>query len=655
MTPEQIIKQAISKGQFVDAIQDAERQLKTLDNSQHKAQIIELLYLKGVAYRLSGNLQNAIDCQKRILSLHASHSRAHQELGYVYRASAKPLESASHFYQATQSNPALLSSWKTLYEHYKSTDNQTALNLAQVQLDYLNALPKPILHARDLMYEGQLHKANQLCRQYLQTDKHHPEGMLLLAEIGIALKVYGEAEFLLESCLTLYPEHKAAGIEYLKLLSKMGRFQAAKDLAEKLDAAHPAHPPIMVAKASAMVGLGEIDAAIELYQALLAKTPEQAGLQLLLGHAFKAAGKLDDAIRAYQTAYKQKPDFGDAYWSLANTKTYVFSDTEIQDMQTQANLDIDEDDKIHFYFALGKSYEDRNAFTESFEYYAKGNALKQAQTGYKPQALETQINKQKQVFISSVFAQLENQGCQRPDPIFVLGLPRAGSTLLEQILASHSQVDGTMELHNILGLAAKLNGPSNRYPEIITSLKPDYFARFGEQYLQETQAYRGNAPRFIDKMPNNFIHIGLIKLILPNAKVIDARREPMACCFSGFKQLFAEGQEFTYGLDNISHYYKHYVELMNHWDEVLPGFVLRVKHEDVIEDLEGQVKRMLDFCGLQFEQACVDFHKTKRTIKTPSSEQVRQPIFKDSMLQWKNYSAPLQEMHDFFVAEGLIK
>jgi hypothetical protein len=172
---------------------------------------------------------------------------------------------------------------------------------------------------------------------------------------------------------------------------------------------------------------------------------------------------------------------------------------------------------------------------------------------------------------------------------------------------------------------------------------------------QQLRAGRGNAPRFIDKMPNNFIHIGLIKLILPNAKLIDARREPMACCFSGFKQLFAEGQEFTYGLDNISHYYKHYVELMNHWDEVLPGFVLRVKHEDVIEDLEGQVKRMLDFCGLEFEQACVDFHKTKRTIKTPSSEQVRQPIFKDSMLQWKNYSAPLQEMHDFFVAEGLIK
>jgi tetratricopeptide (TPR) repeat protein len=604
---------------------------------------------------MAGDIESAISSNKQILALKPSHARAHQELGYAYKISGQALESASHFYQATQINPALFASWKALYEHYQNTGNNTAAQLTKVQLDYLNTLPKAVLSAKDLMYEGQFHKADQLCRRFLQEQKHDPEGMLLLAEIGIALKVYGEAEFLLESCLTLYPEHRAAGIEYLQLLTKMGRFQAAKDWALKLDKAHPNHPAIEVAKASALVGLGEVEQAILLYKKLLNDTPQQAGLYLLLGHAFKAAGQLDEAITAYKKAYAHKADFGDAYWSLANTKTYSFSEQEMQNMHQQSAQDIAEDDKIHFYFALGKALEDKKDYTASFDFYAKGNALKQQQTGYLPASVEQQVAKQIQVFSSELLTKLSNLGHDSSDPIFVVGLPRAGSTLIEQILASHSQVDGTMELHNILGLAAKLNGPRNNYPEIMREIKPEYLARFGQQYIEDTKAYRANAPFFIDKMPNNFMHIGLIKLILPNAKIIDARREPMACCFSGFKQLFAEGQDFTYGLENIAKYYANYVEIMNHWDAVLPGFVLRVQHEDVINDLEGQVKRMLDFCELPFEQNCIDFHKTKRTIKTPSSEQVRQPIFRDSMQQWKHYEEHLTPLKNILAGAQLLK
>ena len=249
-----------------------------------------------------------------------------------------------------------------------------------------------------------------------------------------------------------------------------------------------------------------------------------------------------------------------------------------------------------------------------------------------------------------LFTQLADTGLKAPDPIFIVGLPRAGSTLLEQILASHSLVDGTMELHNILDLAKRLRGrdagneAEPRYPRILGELDTSMFESFGQQFIDQTRVYRSSAPHFIDKMPNNFFHIGLIKLILPNAKVIDARRHPMACCFSGFKQLWGEGQEFSYGLEQIGTYYRHYVRLMAHWDQVLPDFVLRVQHEDVVDDLEGQVRRLLDFCDLPFESACLDFHKTDRTVRTPSAEQVRQPIYRSGLDQWRNFENHLDPL-----------
>ena len=261
------------------------------------------------------------------------------------------------------------------------------------------------------------------------------------------------------------------------------------------------------------------------------------------------------------------------------------------------------------------------------------------------------IDSQIEVCTEELFARRQGVGFDAPDPIFVVGLPRAGSTLIEQILSSHSAVDGTMELHNILNLAKRLRGRDEpgeppRYPRILNEIEADYFRRFGEQFMEDTRVYRGTAPFFVDKMPNNFFHIGLIKLILPNAKIIDARRHPMACCFSGYKQLFGEGQEFSYGLREIGNYYRQYIKLMDHWDNVLPGHVLRVEHEEVVEDLEGQVRRILDFCDLPFEQACVDYHQTERSIRTPSAEQVRQPIFRTSLEQWRHYESwldPLKE------------
>jgi tetratricopeptide (TPR) repeat protein len=506
--------------------------------------------------------------------------------------------------------------------------------------------------ARDLMYEGKLGIADTVCRRFLQKHKHHVEAMLLLAEIGIKLKLYHEAEFLLESCVEIHPTHQAARAEFVQLLSKLGKFGQAKKQAELLLNEHPNNHQYLAAKASAMVGVGEVEQAISIYQQIINERNDRPGMQLLLGHAHKASGNIEQAIAAYQQAYKIRADFGDAYWSLANTKTYRFTDSELTLMQAQLDkVDLEQDDKAHLEFALAKTYEDRKQFDSAFSHYKNGNALKNQRNHYSQAKVGEQIEAQKSVFTQAFFKTHQNLGDQAPDPIFIVGLPRAGSTLLEQILASHSQVDGTMELHNVLGLAARLSGNKSGYPNVVNEIDNEFFARFGKQFIEDTQFYRQGAAFFIDKMPNNFMHIGLIKSILPNAKIIDARRDPIACCFSGYKQLFAEGQEFSYDLGNLIHYYQSYQSLMTHWDAVLPGFVLKVQHEDVIDDLETQVRRILDFCKLPFETSCLHFYKTKRTIKTPSSEQVRQPINSDAREQWKHFEDHLTPLIEAFAVK----
>ena len=307
--------------------------------------------------------------------------------------------------------------------------------------------------------------------------------------------------------------------------------------------------------------------------------------------------------------------------------------------------------KIYLNFALGKAYEDKNLFDKAFSYYERGNKNKRIQSRYVSDDLTKEFQAQKKVFTKDFVEKNSDNGFLAADPIFIVGLPRAGSTLLEQILASHSQVDGTMELPNILSLAQKLRrgerlSSKNHYPEVVTKLSSKTLREFGETYIKETRIHRGQAPFFIDKMPNNFRHIGLIRMILPNAKIIDARRHPMACCFSGFKQLFAEGQEFTYGLKEIGTYYKDYVELMDHWEHVFPGKVHRVQYEELVTNFEPMVKRLLDFCGLEFEQSCVEFYKSDRSVRTPSSEQVRQPIYKSGMDQWRGFEAHLAPLKE---------
>lgn len=638
------IQQLIQHAKFDDAIKLSEQQLQ---QTSDKTQKIELKYLICVAQRYAKDYTKALASIQVLLEADEKHSRANQELGYIYLALAQPKQAKIAFEKAIKLNPSLVASWQELIHIYRDQNQPEQVQLAANQLAKLKSLPAALLAVTELMHQGKLLKAEQICRHFLQQNKRHIEGMCLLAEIGIELKIYDDAEFLLSSALELAPENIYARSQYLNLLLRLGKYKVAEQQVEILLIEQPDNLSFKVAKANALTGLGKIAQAITLFEQAIAQDGNTAGFHLQLGHALKAKGEIAKAVAAYQKAYQLTPSYGDAFWSLANTKTYRFSDDEIAQMQVQqAAQDLAITDKVQLHFAIGKAFEDRCDYDQAFQSYQQGNDLQHAHNGFDINNIEQQVEEQIKFCTAELFQSRGQLGLNASDAIFIVGLPRAGSTLLEQILASHSQVDGTMELHNVLGLASRLRGrkPSNQanqYPKNLAEIKAEYFQRFGQQFIDETRVYREDAPFFIDKMPNNFLHIGLIRLMLPNAKIIDARRAPMACCFSGFKQLFAEGQDFSYNLEDIGRYYQAYLKLMAHWQSVLPDFILTVNHEDVVDDLETQVRRILDFCGLEFEKSCLDFHKTQRNIKTPSSEQVRQPIYKSATEQWRYFEQHL--------------
>jgi tetratricopeptide (TPR) repeat protein len=476
--------------------------------------------------------------------------------------------------------------------------------------------------------------------------------MRLLARIGIAREVLDDAEILLAAVLELAPDYRAARFEYARVLFDRQKHLRAREELETLLKLEPENRQYLTLYATTCIGLGEHEKALTLYRKLLVESPRAADVHLSVAHALKTLGRQDESIEAYRAAAAARPSYGDAYWSLANLKTYRFTEEEITRMRSEEAAPATPlVDRYHLCFALGKALEDRGEYPESYRYYESGNALKKSESRYRPEPIERNTRLQIEICTREFFARRQGVGAQSSDPIFILGLPRAGSTLLEQILASHSCVEGTQELADIPRIVLEFQGrdpdlANPRYPRVLAELPPREFLRLGEKYLSDTRAYRTNKAFFIDKMPNNFRHIGLIHLMLPNAKIIDARREPMACCFSNLKQLFAAGQEFTYSIDDIARYYRTYLDLMQHWDEVLPGKILRVWHEDVVDDLAGNVRRILEFCGLDFEPACVEFYKTERSVRTASSEQVRQPIFREGLDQWRNYEPWLGELKD---------
>ncbi len=613
----------------------------------------EALYILAVAQHYSGSIKAALATLDQLIALEPSLGRAHQERAHCLRDMGDQRGALSGYQTAVAHNAALVASWQMISALQARAGNPAAAEFAQDQYAYLSALPPELLGVANLIQEGRLLKAENLCRSFLQAKGHHVEAMRFLAEIGTKFNSYEEAEFLLESALVLEPDNTSAHVDYVDVLHKRQKFAKALEQATILRTKTPDVPQIEMLYANENLAVGNFDEALGVYNRLAKETPNNPTIHLTLGHALKTVGQQPEAIAAYSRAYQVRPDFGDAYWSLANLKTYRFGEDQIAAMRRLVDAASTQlVDRYHLCFALGKALEDRGDYADAFGYYERGNTLKRNELGYDWRRISKEIALQIEHATPELFAAKAGSGSTAADPIFIVGLPRAGSTLLEQILASHSKVEGTMELPNILALAHRINGRRRiddepRYPANLGELSPDEFKAFGEAFMRDTAIHRKTGtPFFIDKMPNNFRHIGLIHLILPNAKIIDARRDAMACCFSGFKQLFAEGQEFTYGLEEVGRYYRDYVDLMDHWDRVLPGKVLRVQYESVVADLDSQVRRILDYCGLDFEEACVNFHQNDRAVRTASSEQVRQPIFKSGLDQWENFSPYLTELRD---------
>ena len=612
----------------------------------------DALLFAAIAQRFLGQIPEALKTIDTLEQLHPRFSRLYEERGRCFVALRQAKPAIEAFLQAVHINHALPGSWGMLEGLYRMQGEAANAATAASHVATLRTLPQEVVVATGLFADGDAEAAEALVRAYLLEHGDHVEAMRLLARIGISHRIYFDAQVLLAAVLERAPDYRAARQDYAFVLIELHRYEEAMRELDKLMADEPNNRQLKILHAAARVGVGEHERAIALYHELLVGGAQDAEAHLSIGHALKTLGQTQPAIESYRRAAECRSDFGDAYWSLANLKTYRFTSEELARMQSELAAPATSlIDRYHLCFAIGKALEDQGSFAESFRYYQQGNELKRPECRYRAELIEHNTQQQIKICTAEFFGSRPGWGNPSPDPIFIIGLPRSGSTLLEQILASHSQVEGTQELPNVQQIVSRLRGfgpetDDPRYPRILASLSTEDFRKLGEEYLAGTRIYRSGRAFFIDKMPNNFRHVGLIHLMLPNARIIDARREPMACCFSNFKQLFANGQEFTYSIDDIARYYRTYLELMRHWDQVLPGRVLRVYHEDVIDDLEGSVRRLLDFCGLEFEAQCVAFHETKRSVRTASSEQVRQGIFRGGLDQWTHFEPWLGPLKD---------
>ncbi|MBV8306257.1 MAG: sulfotransferase [Gammaproteobacteria bacterium] len=642
----------LEKGDFAQALAAAQVVHEAVPDHR------DALYVMAVSQRYLKRVPDALATLAELQRWHPKFSRLYQERGHCFVAQREAPKAIEAFEQALQLNAALPASWNRLEALYRLVGRDADAARAAAQSRRIAGIAPEVVAAEGMFAEGDLADAEEILRRYLQTrNPLDPDGMWLLAKIGMKLNILDDAEVLLDTVLKIKPDDRVVRHDFAIVLALRHKHQRALEEIDKLLAADPKNHAFRTTQAAILMGLGRHDEALPLYQSVLRETPSNPDLHLSIAHALKTLNRASEAVVSYRAAAAIRPSYGEAYWSFANLKKYPFTDEEVARMrEEEARPQVELADRYHLCFALGKAFEDRGRYEEAFRYYERGNALKKSETRYKAASIEYNTRIVQETFTAEFFDARRGWGCPASGPIFIVGLPRSGSTLIEQILASHSQVEGTMELANIPRLVQSLQGRDNydsyrkfwdQYVESIKARGPEEFRRDGEEYLAETQIYRTERkPFFTDKNPNNFRNIGLLQLILPQAKIIDARRGAMACCFSNYKQLFATGQEFTYSMGDLGSYYRWYLELMEHWDEVLPGKVLHVQNEALIDDLESNVRRILDFCGLEFEPACLEYWKTKRRIHTVSSEQVRRPVSREGIDHWRNFETwlgPLRE------------
>lgn len=607
--------------------------------------------LLAAAKRSQGDATGALELLEPLTRDHPSWVAPHYESGLALGRLGRLEESVAALRHATRLKPEMGDAWRALGDMLTALGDATGADAAYAEHIRAATRDPRLLEPANALCDGRIAIAETLLREHLKRYPTDVPAIRMLAEVAGRLGRYVDAETLLRRCLELAPSFTPAQHNLAIVLHKQHREADALTEINRLLAKHPTHPGGRSLKAAIVARLGDLQVSTELYADILAEFPQHPHLWHSYGHSLKTAGRQAEAIDAYRRCVELRPGFGEAWWSLANLKTFRFGAADIERMEAGlAVTDLPVEDRFHFHFALGKAYEDRGEYEPSFRHYAEGNRLRRSVIGYRPEETTAKVRRAQSLFTRDFLGARADQGCPAPDPIFVVGLPRAGSTLIEQILSSHSMVEGTMELPDIETIARDLGGRTGPeggtgYPEILATLGPDALARLGERYLEQTRVQRKtSAPYFIDKMPNNWAHLGLIHLILPNAKVIDARRHPMSCCFSAYKQHFARGQRYSYDLDDLGRYYRDYLELMAHFDHLLPGRVHRVIYERMVEDTEAEVRRLLDYCGLPFEDDCLRFYENDRAVRTASSEQVRQPIYRDALDQWTNYRPWLEPL-----------
>lgn len=602
------------------------------------------MLLRARAQRACGDFAGALAGLEDLCARRPDWAEAHYELGVTLGGSGKGEAAIAALRRAVALEPHLPDAWRVLADHLMGAGETQGADAAYAQHIKAATRDPRLLAPAAALVENRIPEAEALLRAHLRAHPTDVAALRMLAEVAARLRRLADAQLLLERCLELAPGFDAARHNLATVLNRQGRPAEALRHVEQLLAREPRNPGFRNLKGAVLANLGEYAESARTYRGVLEEFPHQPKVWMSYGHSLKTTGSSAEAIEAYRTAIAREPTLGEAWWSLANLKTFVFTPTDVAALRSAlARNDLTDDDRLHFEFALGKALEDERSYAESFRHYAAGNALRRKSLAYRPQENADFVRGSRELFTREFFAARSGSGCSAPDPIFILGLPRAGSTLIEQILASHSRVEGTMELPDIPQIARELatrggEESEQTFFEVVAGLGRAELSALGERYLEGTRHLRkSDAPCFIDKMPSNHLYVGLIHMILPNATLIDARRHPMACCFSCFKQHFARGQAFTYGLQDLGLYYRDYVGLMHHFDAVLPGRVHRVFYEDMVADTEAQVRQLLAHCGLEFEDACLRFYDNERAVRTASSEQVRQPIFTSALEQWRHY------------------
>jgi predicted Zn-dependent protease len=611
------------------------------------------LLLLGASHSACGDAQAATRILEPLAREQPGSPAVQLELGIALGRGGRGDEAVAALRRAVALKPELPRAWLALGDHLSAVGDLSGAQAAYAtHLVHSVREPRLLQAAADLQ-ANRIPEAEALLRDHLRGAPTDAPALRMLAETQARMGRIDEAESLLARCLELVPGFDAARHHYAMVLHRANKPVEALAEVDALLAKDPANAGYRNLRAVVLCRTGDYEAAIPVYEALVREYPHQARLWLSFGHALKTAGHSTRAIEAYREAARLEPRFGDAWWSLANLKTFRFTPEDLATIRAQlARSELTPDDRLHLDFALGKALEDAGEYAASFEHYRRGNTQRVAMIPWIAQDNTARVRKAIATYTPAFLGQRAGSGSDARDPIFIVGMPRAGSTLVEQILSSHPDVEGTMELPDLLSMTKELRRRgeamgARHYHDVLPTLDIAEFRAIGEEYLDRTRIHRrAGAPLFIDKMPNNFQHVGLIHLALPNARIIDARRHPLACGFSLFKQQFARGQDFSFRLEDIGLYYRDYVALMAHFDAVLPGRVHRVHYETMVEDTEHQVRRLLDYCGLPFDPACLRFFENDRPVRTASSEQVRQPIYREGLDQWRHYApwlAPLEE------------